>query len=67
MNAFEQGYQDFLKGKLDNPYNPNTTKGKDWQFGFNKAYFRNLEKATKNEDRRRSQRVQGEETKRITA
>lgn len=61
MNAFEQGYQDFGKGYLTNPYNKDTPKHRDWEFGFNKAYFRNLERVRENETRRGSQAVQSKE------
>lgn len=49
MTAFEQGYQDFDKGKTTNPYPKNTSKYRDWESGFNKAYFRNLEKLREDE------------------
>lgn len=62
MNAFEQGYKDFGKGQISNPYNKNTPKHRDWEFGFNKAYFANLERVKSNENRRRSQRVSSKET-----
>ena len=61
MNAFEQGYQDFGKGQTTNPYNTNTPKHRDWEFGFNKAFFRNAERVRENEARRGSQAVQGKE------
>jgi hypothetical protein len=54
MNAFEQGYKDFGKGQLTNPYNKDTTKSREWEFGFNKAYFRNLERVREHEARRGS-------------
>ena len=59
MNAFEQGYQDFGKGQTTNPYNPNTPKYRDWEFGFNKAFFRNLERITPDQVCRGGQAVQG--------
>jgi hypothetical protein len=57
MNAFEQGYKDFGKGSTTNPYTRDTPKHRDWEFGFNKAYFRNLERVRENENRRRGQTV----------
>lgn len=41
----------FKKGDLVNPYPENTTRHRDWQFGFNKAYFFNLEKVKQRESR----------------
>lgn len=61
MTVFEQGYKDFAKGQITNPYNPGTPKYRDWEFGFNKSYFRNLEWVRENEARRGSQRVQSKE------
>lgn len=43
MKPFQEGYKDFLQGQISNPYPVNTSKHQDWQFGFNKAYFKNLE------------------------
>lgn len=48
---------DFRKGNLENPFNEGTQRNKDWQFGFNKAYFANLEKVKSYEARRRGQKV----------
>lgn len=44
MKPFEQGWQAFKKGNLGNPYEANTQQHRDWEFGFNKAYFSNLER-----------------------
>lgn len=41
MKAYEQGYEDFKTGNLDNPYREGSKNAKDWQLGFNKAYFEN--------------------------
>lgn len=60
-NAFEQGYKDFGKGQTTNPYNKDTPKYRDWEFGFTKAYRANLDRVRENEDRRRSQRVSSQE------
>ena len=40
----EKGQRAFHRGKLANPYKPNTSFYKEWERGFNKAYFENLEK-----------------------
>lgn len=44
MRPFNQGIKAFREGRLDNPYKENTKDHRDWQFGFNKAYFSNLER-----------------------
>jgi hypothetical protein len=38
----EQGYKAFYKGWLVNSYNPDTIAGKEWQRGFDFAYFENI-------------------------
>jgi len=39
------------------PYNANTMQHREWQRGYNFAYFKNLEKVKREEVRRRSQEV----------
>ena len=39
------------------PYNFNTMQHREWQRGYNFAYFKNLEKVKRDESRRRSQEV----------
>ena len=51
---FNQGYRGFLVGNLTNPYSQNTKEYRDWEFGFNKAYFKNKEQVLDKESRRRS-------------
>lgn len=53
MKAFDEGALAFKRGKnLSNPYKADTSRYRDWEYGFNKAYFANLEvlngKAKKN-------------------
>ena len=55
-NEFKRGYKDFFVGNLDNPYNDHY-RSREWQVGFDKAYFSNLEKVKRNETRRRSKEV----------
>ena len=50
----DQGYRGFLVGNLVNPYVQNTKGHRDWEFGFNKAYFKNKEQVLDKESRRRS-------------
>tara|TARA_R110002020_G_scaffold311002_1_gene526661 strand:- start:292 stop:492 length:201 start_codon:yes stop_codon:yes gene_type:complete len=40
----EKGYRAFHRGRITNPYKINTTFYKEWERGFNKAYFQNLAK-----------------------
>lgn len=44
--AFNEGYYAFSRGWIVSKYNPNTLKGKEWQRGFDRAYFDNLKKAS---------------------
>jgi hypothetical protein len=43
---FEKGGYAFKRGWLGNPYDPETIQGKEWQRGFNSAYFDNLKRFT---------------------
>jgi hypothetical protein len=49
MKAYDEGYRDFKKGNLENPYREGTNRHRDWQFGFNRAYFANLDKVKSRE------------------
>jgi|TARA_R110000782_G_C14774817_1_gene409421 hypothetical protein len=40
----DQGYHAFYKGWLANHYNPNSMAGKEWQKGFDYAYFENIDR-----------------------
>tara|TARA_R110000765_G_scaffold394352_1_gene487860 strand:+ start:495 stop:683 length:189 start_codon:yes stop_codon:yes gene_type:complete len=41
----ERGYKAFRRGRLSNPYEKSgSALYKEWERGFNKAYFANLEK-----------------------
>lgn len=42
--AFKEGYYAFSRGWLACKYNPDSLKGKEWQRGFDRAYFDNLKK-----------------------
>jgi hypothetical protein len=44
MRPFNEGYRAFMEGNLANPYKENTKENRDWEYGFNKAYFTNLER-----------------------
>ena len=51
MTPFKEGYEAFKNGNLTNPYNKSTTRHRDWQFGFDRAYFNNLDWVKKKEAR----------------
>lgn len=51
MKPFDGGQRAFKRGNLVNPYNPDTSRYRDWQFGFDKAYFANLEQVKQREAR----------------
>lgn len=53
MNPFEQGRKAFLKGvkrvkgkavQITNPFDPESEDYRSWEFGYNTAYFNNLER-----------------------
>jgi hypothetical protein len=39
-----KGYNAFWRGKDRSPYHYNTMQYREWQRGYNKAYFENLSK-----------------------
>ena len=43
----------------ENPYNSNTMQYREWQRGYNFAYFKQLEKVKKDESRRRGKEIHG--------
>lgn len=49
MKPFDEGVRAFKKGNLVNPYNKDTSRYRDWEFGFNQAYFDNLKKVQERE------------------
>lgn len=51
MKPFDEGQRAFKKGNLVNPYNPDTSRYRDWQFGFDRAYFDNLAQVKQREAR----------------
>ena len=49
---FEWGQEAFQKGKLTCPIDPNTMQAREWQRGWNDAYYVNLQKVKRNEEAR---------------
>jgi ribosome modulation factor len=41
-DAYTTGYHAFFTGKIVCPYQPDTHFAREWQRGFNKAYFENM-------------------------
>lgn len=54
LTPYQEGFKAFKEGNLGNPYNENTSRNRDWELGFNKAYFSNLDYQKKREQGRRS-------------
>ena len=48
MKANDKGYKDFTSGRIINPYNLNTYRHKEWERGYNRQYFINLNKIKRN-------------------
>ena len=62
LNAFRgKQYIKNVKGAkiiaTENPYNPNTMQHREWQRGYDFAYYKQLEKVKRNESRGRSKEV----------
>lgn len=48
---YRKGIDDFHKGRLSNPFHKNTMQYREWNRGFNKAYFDRLRKVKKYESK----------------
>lgn len=46
---YQRGVTDFKRGFVSSPFHPNTMQAREWQRGFNTAYYENLDKVVKNE------------------
>jgi hypothetical protein len=44
LKNVRQGAQDFYKGQVVNPHHPDSQAYREWEFGFNQSYFKNLER-----------------------
>tara|TARA_R110001599_G_C12039157_1_gene640936 strand:- start:258 stop:494 length:237 start_codon:yes stop_codon:yes gene_type:complete len=56
---FEKGVLSFRKGKVRSPYPLNTMQYREWERGFESAYFANLKRNKKYEARGRGEKVYG--------
>jgi hypothetical protein len=54
---FNQGFNAFKRKKLTNPFNDMTMQSREWQRGFNSAYYIQLERVKNAEARRRSEKI----------
>ncbi len=54
---FTRGVSDFKRGKVSNPFHPNTMQAREWDRGFNISYFQRLERVKNAEARRRSEEI----------
>jgi len=50
---YEKGYSDFKKGRILNPFHEDTMQFREWNRGFNVAYFEQLKKVKEYEARGR--------------
>lgn len=57
LKPYNEGYKDFYRGQIVNPYDDTTKNKRDWESGFNKAYFQNLERVLEREVKERSKEV----------
>ena len=74
MKPYEQGYSIFVRGKLSegtkmlrgNPFHLGSVASKEWERGFNVAYYRNLERLDEQSEarsRKSFQKIGGEDGK----
>ena len=54
---FSKGLSDFKRGRVTNPYHLNTMQAREWERGYNIAYFQRLERVKRDEARRRSEEI----------
>jgi len=50
---YEKGYTDFKRGRVSNPFHQDTMQFREWNRGFNVAYFEQLKKVKEYEARGR--------------
>ena len=41
---YTRGIMDFKKGRITNPFHPDTMQYREWERGFNTAFYENLER-----------------------
>lgn len=50
MTPYKQGSKDFKEGQVVNPFNFDSFRGREWERGFNSAYFSNKKKVERGEN-----------------
>jgi hypothetical protein len=50
---YEKGYGDFKKGRILNPFHEDTMQYREWNRGFNAAYYEQLKRVQEYEARGR--------------
>ena len=58
MKPCERGRRDFTVGNISTSYRKDSKDNRDWEYGFNKAYFFNLDKVKNIESKKLSRRSQ---------
>ncbi len=53
----QMGYSGFKRGRISNPFSEDTMQYREWNRGFNKAFYDNLSRITKDETTTRSRSV----------
>lgn len=43
LRPFEKGKRAFWNGQIGNPYPADSVEHREWQYGFDRAYFNNLQ------------------------
>jgi hypothetical protein len=54
---YKRGADDFYRGRVANPFHKDTMQYREWERGFNKAYFDKLRKVQKYEQNRSTART----------
>lgn len=54
QSAFDVGRRAFYRGAITNPYRSKSNQYREWERGFNNAYFENLERVKQREGQRTS-------------
>jgi|TARA_R110000823_G_scaffold202372_1_gene333292 hypothetical protein len=49
---FKRGVDDFYRGRVSNPFHKDTMQYREWERGFNKAYFEKVRKVIRHEQNR---------------
>jgi|TARA_R110000822_G_scaffold225112_1_gene357956 hypothetical protein len=53
---FQKGLEDFKRGRIGNPFHKDTMQYREWERGFNRAWYENLKRVFNNEQARTGSR-----------